>query len=122
MHEYSPASNEREPKRQDAAQLAEMLYFALDRAEKTGNYEVGEVAETISHYFEYRAKQDPEMGHMLVYAFEAYRDPQPEMETLGALQGMQDHANRIRELIGLPGRELPDEIPPPAVEPWTPPQ
>jgi hypothetical protein len=122
MHEHDPASHEQESKREDAAKLAELLYFILDREEKTRDIEVGEAAETVGHYLEFRVQQDTEMGHILVNAFESYRDPQPEMETLEALQGMQEHANRIRETLGLPGRELPIEIPPPPAEPWVAPQ
>ena len=113
MHERNPLKYEQEAKREDAAKLAELLYFTLDREEKTHDIEVGEVAESIGSYLEFRVEQDAEMGHILIATFESYRDPQSTMETLEALQGMQDHANRIRGILGMPIQDLPTEIPPP---------
>jgi hypothetical protein len=122
MHEHNRPSHEQEPKRADADALAELLYFTLDREEKTHDMEVGEVAESIGGYLDGRTERDPEMGHLLVNALESYRDPQPEMETLAALEGMQLRANYIRRILGLPERALPTEIPPPPAEPWVAPQ
>src|ERR1700722_8313368 len=118
MHERNTASYEQEPRQEDAAQLAKLLYFTYIRQVATGEHEVGEVAdEEIGSYLEFRVRQDPEMGQILVNAFESYRDPDLGMEKLEALRGMQEQANRIRESLGLPERELPTEIPPPLAEP-----
>lgn len=118
MYERIPSRQEQEPKREDAGKLAETLYFILDRETCTQDSEVGEAAETLGHYIEFRAQQDPEMAHLLVDAFESFRDPQPEVAKLQSLEGMQEHANRIRTMLGLPDRELPTEIPAPPTEPW----
>ena len=122
MSELDPSRGELEPKLEDAAKLAETLYFILDREAKTRDIEVGEAASTFGGYLEFRAQRDAEMGHLLVNAFESYRDPQPEMETLEALEGMQDYANSIRRELGLPERPRPTEIPPQPSDPWVAPQ
>lgn len=122
MTEQGPRGHEKEPKLEDAAKLAETFYFVLDRACKTDDYEVREAAHTVSYYIDFRAQQDAEMGHAIVDAFESFRDSQPEMETLDALEGMQEQANSVRRILGLAERELPTELSPQPAEPWVPPQ
>jgi hypothetical protein len=91
--------------------LAVLLYYAYDREHKTGEHEIREVVEDVESYVSFRAAQDPAMGHALVNALESIRDPDPGLATVEAAQNMQKQANRVRETLGLPTRELPAALP-----------
>jgi hypothetical protein len=112
MSEAFPIDHEEEPKKKDAAQLAELFYYSLDRLHKTGDTEVGEIVESIRGYIDFRTQQDPEMAQAVVNALESFRDPDPKLADLESAQDMQKQANSAREVLGLPARGLPTEIPP----------
>ena len=59
MSETVPNNHEQDPKRDDAAQLARLYYYAADRANKVDEAELGEVVESIGSYCKFRAQQDP---------------------------------------------------------------
>jgi hypothetical protein len=109
--EYSK-KHEREPKREDAVQLATLLYYSIDRDSKTREVEIGEVVADIKSYIQFRAKQDSEMGQEIVGALESFRDPDATLATLEAARDMQQVANGIREGLGLPAVDLPTTLPP----------
>lgn len=127
MSERLPSNQEEEPKRKDAAQLADLLYYAHDREIKVRNGEsilrpetdIAELVESLEHYIDFRAQQDPEMAAALVDALESFRDPDPMLATLDASEHMQDQANRARTVLGMPTLDLPTE---PRVAPPTPDQ
>ncbi len=109
MTEAYANNNEVEPKKEDAAKLAELLYYALDRQCKVDESEIGEIVGSIEEYIDFRARQDPGMATALVGALESFRDPDPTLATTFASQGMQERANSAREVLGLPELDLPTE-------------
>lgn len=104
---------EKEPKRDDAAKLATLYYYVLDRAYKLPGPGFHDIAGDIEAYMDFRAEQDPEMGHAIVNALESFRDPDPTLATLDAARDIQQQANSIRETLGLLPADLPTELPPP---------
>lgn len=89
----------------DAEQLATLLYYTLDREMKASDpadMEVSEVRQQIQGYLEFRAKQDPEIGRMLVGALESFQDPSPDLALPEAASEMRDTAASIRRNLELP--------------------
>lgn len=119
MNSEYPAGHEKVPKRDDAAQLAELLYYSLDREHKVGQgddvllsvvqTEMSTIVDDIKNYIRFRAEQDPEMGQSILDTFESFRDPDPTLADLEPTQNMQAVANDVRETLGLPAQDLPTE-------------
>lgn len=115
MIEADHNSAERDPRTDDAAQLADLYYYTMDRANKAdprASTEVREVAGSIASYCRFRALQDPEIGRAIVDAFEAFRDPDLTLALPETADDMRREAGWLREALGLPPADTPNEPPP----------